>query len=447
MDDVIQYLSSLEAGYNTKFANLEAADSSTNALLSSLVSTTGGHTAAIASLDTTKIDATSALAIAQDTVSSYFADGSAGAFFDSKISTYASDVEANASNTSVLGATLGDVSARVTTADTVANQALEWSASASKLITAPDGSITGWEFSDGSNQVSDFKIKATNFSISDGTTGYTPFSISGSNINFNGVVDFTNTNTFGTTTIDGSKITTGTITADQIAAGSITADYMQSNDFTTIGGAGFRLKANAAGTSADPTIYGAYISAGKMVASNIIIGGSNGTKYYDAESGYELDSAASSGIALTSNVSNPYGGTYAVDYIYFSTNYTPYSAAPLYLWGPGNHANVPMNQRVRSTTGSSQISVSISVVAQIHRVLSIWKRDSVNGTWRICGRQSDNPEGAWDTVSSIWSEKIDMPYDGWVQYGIAPYLSNGTLWGGAEPYVYYPVVVIQALNI
>jgi hypothetical protein len=253
--------------------------------------------------------------------------------------------------------------------------------------------------------------------------------------------------------VNGDAVISGTLDANRINASTIAASNIlvdqtiRSSDFTTIGGAGFRLKSNAAGTSADPTIYGAYISAGKMVASNIIIGGSNGTKYYDAESGYELDSAASSGIALTSNVSNPYGGTYAVDYIYFSTNYTPYSAAPLYLWGPGNHANVPMNQRVRSTTGSSQISVSISVVAQIHRVLSIWKRDSVNGTWRICGRQSYNPEGAWDTVSSIWSEKIDMPYDGWVQYGIAPYLSNGTLWGGAEPYVYYPVVVIQALNI
>ena len=360
MDDVIQYLSTLESGYNTKFFNLETADTQTNALLSSLVSTTGGHTAAIASLDITKTDANSALAIAQDTVAAYFADGSAGAFFDSKISTYTSAVEANASNISVLGATLGNTSARVTTIEEVtitaiadsilnlatdmnaiidaevlslqnqidgnittwfytgeptlvttpasawtdttaknqhlgdiyydkatgygyrfahediddspdlgviytwiritdtdvvkaladaataqetadgkvtvhyttlasrpaltaldvgdmwvsadvdtkgltkvwdgdsweditnatANTAYTWSATASKLITGPDGSITGWEFSDGSNQVSDFKIKATNFSISDGTTGYTPFEIVDSNIIFKGKVSF-----------------------------------------------------------------------------------------------------------------------------------------------------------------------------------------------------------------------------------------------------------------
>ena len=74
--------------------------------------------------------------------------------------------------------------------NTQSNTAYTWSATASKLITAPDGSVTGWSFGDGSNTKSNFKIKAENFSISDGTTGYTPFSITGSDIQFNGKVSF-----------------------------------------------------------------------------------------------------------------------------------------------------------------------------------------------------------------------------------------------------------------
>lgn len=76
--------------------------------------------------------------------------------------------------------------------NTQSNTAYTWSANASKLITSPDGSVTGWSFGDGSNTKSNFKIKATNFSISDGTTGYTPFSIVGSKILFDGLVSFTN---------------------------------------------------------------------------------------------------------------------------------------------------------------------------------------------------------------------------------------------------------------
>jgi hypothetical protein len=170
----------------------------------------------------------------------------------------------------------------VDTTSTVANQALEWSATASKLITAPDGSITGWEFSDGSNQVSDFKIKATNFSISDGTTGYTPFSIVGSDVNFNGKVSFSSISdpenvataiNANTTTIDGGKITTDAVFANRVlaenitATGTITGGEIRSSDFTTIGGAGFRLKSNAAGTHNDPTIYGAHIRGGVLSAS------------------------------------------------------------------------------------------------------------------------------------------------------------------------------------
>jgi hypothetical protein len=94
-----------------------------------------------------------------------------------------------------------------------------------------------------------------------------------------------NTNT---TTIDGGKITTGSITAGQIAANTITTSklttniglvngYIYSSNFNgnvsgNIGAptAGFRLSSIAAGTSADPTIYGAYIKGGTIDGVSLI---------------------------------------------------------------------------------------------------------------------------------------------------------------------------------
>lgn len=98
-----------------------------------------------------------------------------------------------------------------------------------------------------------------------------------------GVANAINTNT---TTISGSKITTGSITAAQIRVDSISADRLSSSNgssTTWTGGglvsqnfngnvsgdigsptSGFRLSSNAAGTSADPNIYGAYIQGSSV---------------------------------------------------------------------------------------------------------------------------------------------------------------------------------------
>ena len=75
--------------------------------------------------------------------------------------------------------------------------------------------------------------------------------------------------TAGTTTINGGIITTNTVNADKILAGSIWTDgSIQSTDFVPFS-AGFRLKANAAGTFADPTIYGAYIRGGVLDGTTV----------------------------------------------------------------------------------------------------------------------------------------------------------------------------------
>lgn len=168
---------------------------------------------------------------------------------------------------------------------------------------------------------SEFWIDATKlrFTNSANTGRTAPFTIDATGttpqIKFNGVVEFSNVNGASqgvvnevnngqTTTINGGRITTGsvtanqiaakTITANQIAANSVTADVLQagvsgstvwkggglvSNNFNgvpygNIGwpSQGFRLSSNAAGTSADPNIYGAYMRGG-TVEGAVIKGG------------------------------------------------------------------------------------------------------------------------------------------------------------------------------
>jgi hypothetical protein len=75
--------------------------------------------------------------------------------------------------------------------------------------------------------------------------------------------------------IDGNLFVDGTVTANKIGAQEVQTvhlktgiaildGYMSSSDFLSIGGTGFRLKSNAAGTYLDPTIYGAYIRGCKI---------------------------------------------------------------------------------------------------------------------------------------------------------------------------------------
>lgn len=155
------------------------------------------------------------------------------------------------------------------------------------------------------------KLKFTN---SNQTGQVAPFTIDASGatpqITFNGKVSFSNVtnvpqlgstpqevvdavNSGQTTTINGGKITTGSITAAQIQANSISADRLIStNGLSTVwaGGGlistnfngnvsgnigtpstGFRLSSNAAGTSADPNIYGAYIKGATLEGTSLAV--------------------------------------------------------------------------------------------------------------------------------------------------------------------------------
>ena len=75
-----------------------------------------------------------------------------------------------------------------------ADQAYGWAGGASKLVTGPNGEVTGWSFADGSNVESTFSINAENFYVQNTLNDITnrPFSISGNDILFNGKVTFAN---------------------------------------------------------------------------------------------------------------------------------------------------------------------------------------------------------------------------------------------------------------
>jgi hypothetical protein len=91
---------------------------------------------------------------------------------------------------------------------------------------------------------------------------------------------------------------------------------VRSSDFTSIGGDGFRLKANADGTYDDPTIYGAYIRGAKLSGSyaspdsmKIIANGyeyNYGRVYYRDFNIYDGDSIIESNLFYSHSYSSGY---------------------------------------------------------------------------------------------------------------------------------------------
>lgn len=148
----------------------------------------------------------------------------------------------------------------------------------SSLVVDAGGNISGFRASstnDPNDPGSVFKIFADKFIVSETVTGnnaQAPFRIENGQIYFNGRVSFNNVDDSGNlvtqndiagtngTVIDGSAIKTGTVSADRLVVDTVWVNgSIRSQNFSTIGGSGFRLKSNAAGSYDDPNIYGAYI--------------------------------------------------------------------------------------------------------------------------------------------------------------------------------------------
>ena len=130
------------------------------------------------------------------------------------------------------------------------------------LTVTANGHVSGYtSIATGTNSI--FNIYAEQFAVSSSATeeGYSPFQID--------TVEH-KINMTSNVAIDGALVVAGTLSANRLQASTIWTDgSVQSSDFTTVGGAGFRLKANAAETYTDPTIYGAYIRGGTIYGTSI----------------------------------------------------------------------------------------------------------------------------------------------------------------------------------
>lgn len=189
LDAMQTLLNSVQLGVNQAISQIENTNVSMSALETSLGSRIGSNEAAILDVYATRVTAADAQAIATTAIGTTFG-GNIDAYIGNLASVYTAPGSATATNISTLQTSYNDQSARIDALDYVTVDEFGYSLGASKLGTAPDGSIVGWQFTDGTGVQSEFKIKAQNFSISDGTTGYTPFSITGSDINFLGKVSF-----------------------------------------------------------------------------------------------------------------------------------------------------------------------------------------------------------------------------------------------------------------
>lgn len=187
-----------------------------------------------------------------------------------------------------LGPIIGWKELETSRIESVAETAKGWAGSASSFVVAtdvngdpiPGAPITGWNYADGSGIGSEFKISADKFSLVNANGTATPLLIDATDPN-NVQMEFTGKVTLAglgidstTTTINGGLIETDTLEANRLKAGTNsstvwTGGGLVSQAYLTSGGTpagnivgtpqGFRLSANAAGTSDDPDIYGAYI--------------------------------------------------------------------------------------------------------------------------------------------------------------------------------------------
>lgn len=194
-----------------------------------------------------------------------------------------------------------------------------------------DGTVTANKI--GAQEVQTVHLK-TGIAILDGYMSSSDFLVLGGDgfrLKSNAAGTYTDPTIYGAY-IRGCEISSDSFVANSISGDKLVVDtawiggILQSSDFTTIGGAGFRLKTNAASTYADPDIYGAYIRGGTVDgvtinASTINIRNLNLTN----DSEYSVAPFFSSVFNYSYNSASPYTITFSSDvYSYDSTNVTTY---------------------------------------------------------------------------------------------------------------------------
>lgn len=248
----------------------------------------------------------------------------------------------------------------------------EWSAKSIKLITSPTGAITGYSFQDGSGLKSTFEINADNFKIANSYNTYTPFSISGTSLYFNGKVAFTNiTGTSdlvstsniqnaianNVTTIDGGKIVTNQAFVNNLnAVGGVVADTITGNELNGIVINGARINGSVIKTSyldldGELEVLTNYHITVAMYNANPSL--YTDAVYISADNEYRIPSMSNltSFLKEVGNPSGPYlGGTYILNselYSYASanigTNRKAVKARPIITIASSSGSAIPEN--------------------------------------------------------------------------------------------------------
>jgi hypothetical protein len=187
------------------------------------------------------------------------------------------------------------------------------------LTVAAGNAVSGMRITSASGPgetISEVRFLADKFQIYNGSTGLAPFTVAGGKVRITGnllidpseigdglleVGDAAGDVNAGSTTIQGSKITTKTITADQIASGTITAAEIAALTITaaqiaagTITGNKIAVQTITASNIATGTITAAQIAAGTItadkLATNLVITNTIRSSNYAAGSaGWQID--------------------------------------------------------------------------------------------------------------------------------------------------------------
>ena len=257
--DIQALLSSLQTGVSQVVQSLNTLSTSTSSITTALQSQVNQNHSEVMNVVATKVDAAEAQAVALSAINSTFGSN-VNAYIGNIASTYVDKNSAIGKEVNMLTATIGDVSARISDVSSVTVEKVLnplWiddgiqtdpdingkpryvlQAKAKKQLSVDaNGVVTGLILESGAT--SEFTVQADKFKLvasGQRVASRNPFTVDAvsGKIDFVGVVDFTNTNLYGTTTIDGGKITTGSITANQIAAGSITADKISTTQLSSL---------------------------------------------------------------------------------------------------------------------------------------------------------------------------------------------------------------------
>ena len=242
--DIKDYvLDEIEIGVNQVITQVENEYVSNSTLTATLASEIGAARSAILDTVQTYADESSATAFELSGLKASLGGDSSSSAIEAYIGSIAittvDNESATAATLDVVIATVNDTSIRIDSLDSVEITPEGWYLGASKLATDANNNIVGWQFSNGSNEFSEFNILADHFKVASGTSALAPFRVDtvAGKVYFNAVVEFEGLGiNGGSTSIDGGKITTGTIDANLVNVTNLNASEIKAGVIYNTGG-------------------------------------------------------------------------------------------------------------------------------------------------------------------------------------------------------------------